>query len=554
MSVSRRQVLLFGGLSALGVGALTVPTGSVQAKSASALPDEQMPLPYRTGFTQAPVLKPYAVSRNPDDYEKKINYYSVTQVAATASILPNKNLLTQILGYNGIFPGPTIRVERGTKAYLRVRNQMPATDPRAGHLLYSSTHLHGSASLPQFDGYASDIVHTRFAKDYEYPNDQPARTLWYHDHAVHNTAPNVYSGLVGQYHMHDDLERGLLPQGRFDVAVTISDAMFAENGELGYDDNDQSGVYGDVILVNGRPWPVMQVQRRIYRFRLLNGCVSRSFRLRLDTGDPVLMVATDGGLMPRSQEVSQWRHASGERYEILIDFRNYQPGQRIQLMNLSNDNNVDYNHTDKIMAFDVVDSPVDTSDPTWNTLPIELDPGNEVMALKSSDALIRRHFRLKRDDRTNMWTIDGQTWADVVASNYQRIVANPELNSTEIWEFENSSGGWFHPMHVHLVDFKIIGGENRANYAYEQGPKDVVYVGEGETAHLLMKFGPHRGRYMIHCHNLPHEDHDMMVQFRVGTAALEPSENDPMKAGPSRLDDGTALPPFPDAYDSVGTP
>ena len=553
MSVSRRQVLLFGGLGALGVGALTVPTRSIQAKSASALPDEQMPLPYRTRFTQAPILNPYAVARNPDDPEKKINYYSVTQVAATASILPNKNLLTQILGYNGIFPGPTIKVERGTKAYLRVRNQMPATHPRAGHLLYSSTHLHGSASLPQFDGYASDIVHTGFAKDYEYPNDQPARTLWYHDHAVHNTAPNVYSGLVGQYHMHDELERALLPQGRFDVAVTISDAMFAENGELGYDDNDQSGVYGDVILVNGRPWPVMQVQRRIYRFRLLNGCVSRSFRFRLSTGDPVVMVATDGGLMPRAQTVSQWRHASGERYEVLIDFRNYQPGQRVELVNLSNDNNIDYDHTGKVMAFDVVDAPVDTSDPTWNTLPGELDPGNEVMALKPTYAMIRRHFRLKRDDLTDKWTIDGQTWADVVESNYRRIVANPELNSTEIWEFENSSGGWFHPMHIHLVDFKIIGGEDRATYSYEQGPKDVVYVGEGETVHLLMKFGPHRGRYMIHCHNLPHEDHDMMVQFRVGTAALEPQENDPIKAGPSRWDEATALPPFPGAHEPADT-
>lgn len=549
MSVSRRQVLLFGGLGALGVGALTVPTGSIQAKSASALPDEQMPLPYRTRLTHAPILKPYAVTRNPDDPEEKINYYSVAQVAASASILPNKNLLTQILGYNGIFPGPTIKVERGTKAYLRVRNQMPATHPRAGHLLYSSTHLHGSASLPQFDGYASDIVHTGFAKDYEYPNSQPARTLWYHDHAVHNTAPNVYSGLVGQYHIHDDTERALLPQGKFDVAVTISDAMFAENGELGYDDNDQSGVYGDVILVNGRPWPVMQVQRRIYRFRLLNGCVSRSFRFRLSTGDPVLMVATDGGLMPRAQTVSQWRHASGERYEVLIDFRNYQPGQRVELLNMSNDNNIDYDHTGKVMAFDVVDAPVDTSDPTWNTLPGELDPGNEVMALEPSDDMIRRHFRLKRDDLTNKWMIDGQTWADVVASNYRRIIANPELNSTEIWEFENSSGGWFHPMHVHLVDFKIIGGEDRATYAYEQGPKDVVYVGEGETVRLLMKFGPHRGRYMIHCHNLPHEDHDMMVQFRVGTAALEPEENDPIKAAPSRWDDATALPPFPGAHE-----
>ncbi|WP_367182187.1 S-layer homology domain-containing protein [uncultured Arthrobacter sp.] len=504
-------------------------------------------------MTQAPFLEPYAVGMDPADGET-INYYAVTQVAATASMLPNRNMLTQILGYNGIFPGPTISVERGTKAVLRVRNQMPATHPRAGHALYSSTHLHGSASLPQFDGYANDLTFTGFVKDYQYPNNQPARTLWYHDHAVHNTAPNVYSGLVAQYHMHDEIERTLLPQGKYDVALTISDAMFAENGELGYDDNDHSGLYGDVILVNGQPWPVLQVERRIYRFRVLNGCLSRSFRFRLSTGEPVVMVATDGGLMPYAQTVEQWRHASAERYEILVDFRNYQPGQRIELVNLSNDNNVDYDHTNKVMAFDVVDSPVDTKDSTWNTIPYELDPGNEIMALKAEDAVTRRHFRLKRDDVTNVWSIDGQSWGDVIASNYQKVIANPELNSTEIWELENSSGGWFHPMHIHLVDFKIIGGEDRATYAYEQGPKDVVYVGEGETVRLLMKFGPHRGRYMVHCHNLPHEDHDMMVQFRVGAAELEPAEIDPNLAAPCYWDDGTVPPSYPPAPEFKDVP
>jgi FtsP/CotA-like multicopper oxidase with cupredoxin domain len=143
-------------------------------------------------------------------------------------------------------------------------------------VLATSTHLHGSASLPQFDGYASDVTHPGFFKDYHYPNFQPARTLWYHDHGVHFTAQNAYSGLVGQYHMHDPMERQLLPQGDFDVPLIISDAMFAANGALGYDDNTHSGLWGDVILVNGKPWPVMKVQKRIYRFRVLNCSISRS--------------------------------------------------------------------------------------------------------------------------------------------------------------------------------------------------------------------------------------------------------------------------------------
>ena len=96
------------------------------------------------------------------------------------------------------------------------------------------------------------------------------------------------------------------------------------------------------------------------------------------------------------------------------------------------------------------------------------------------------------------------------------MIADPGLGDVEVWDFENRSGGWFHPMHVHLVDFKVLSRNGRPPFAYERGPKDTAYVGENETVSVLARFGPHRGRYMIHCHNVPHEDHDMMVQFSVG--------------------------------------
>lgn len=534
MTVTRRQFLLFGGLGVLGAaGAVVVPLSTVDAKSASRLRDRDMPRPYRTAFTQAPVLQPHTRGIDPVD-GAPVHHYTVTAMAASAAILPR--LRTPILGYNGIFPGPTMSVERGTKAVLRVRNQLPETHPIDGHPLFISTHLHGSASLPQFDGYASEVTNRGFRKDYQYPNFQPARTIWYHDHAVHNTALNVYSGLAGQYHIHDPQERGLLPQGDFDVALTINDVMFAADGALGYDDRDQSGLWGDVMLVNGRPWPVMKVQKRIYRFRILNAGISRSLRPALSTGDPMVVVATDGGLMPMAQSVSNYRHAGAERYEVLIDFRKYATGQRIVLRNLSNENNRDYDHTDKIMAFDVVETPVDTSDPTWNTIPTVL-AGSEVMSLTAAQSTKVRRFRVKRNDRTNVWTIGDSAWQDVVASGFRKVIANPGLGATEIWEFENSSGGWFHPMHTHLVDFQILSRNRRAPFPYELGPKDTVYVGEGETVRLLMKFGPHRGKYMLHCHNLPHEDHDMMVQFSVGLPDGGYDQNDPMTAAPASWDD-----------------
>lgn len=534
MSVSRRRVLLLGGLGALGAGVATVPTRSLEASSASRLDATEMPRPFRVPFVQAPILKEDFTGIDPAD-GLPFNRYTVTEMAAVAQILPR--LTTPILCYNGSFPGPTISLDRGTKAVLRVRNQLPAQHPLDGHTLYTSTHLHGSASLPQYDGYADDITNPGFYKDYRYPNFQHARTLWYHDHGVHFTALNAYSGLAAQYHLHDPLERQLLPQGRYDVALTISDAMFAENGSLGYDDNSHSGLWGDVILVNGRPWPVMKVQKRVYRFRILNCCISRSLRPTLSTGAPLVIVGTDGGMVPVAQSVANYRHAGAERYEVLIDFRKYATGQRIELRNLSNNNNVDYDFTNKIMAFDVTGDPVDTTDPTWNRIPTTL-VGSEPMALTAAQSVKTRRFRLQRSN--GLWKINDASWQDVIASGYKRAIADPALNSVEIWEIENGSGGWFHPLHIHLVDFQILSRNGRAAFPHERGPKDVVYVGEGETVRLLMKFGPHQGRYMMHCHNLPHEDHDMMAQFRVGLKETDPDPNDPMVAARPVWDDGTS--------------
>lgn len=533
MTPTRRQVLLMGGLGVLGAGGATVPWESVEAKSASRLRGRDMPRLFQTALVQAPILEPYAKGIDRAD-GLPVHYYQVTEKAARASILPRR--MTPVLGYNGLFPGPTIKLDQGTKAVLRVRNKLPDKHAVDGHALSTSTHLHGSASLPQYDGYANDVTYPGFYKDYYYPNFQPARTLWYHDHGAHYTSLNAYSGLVAQYHLHDPIERQILPQGRFDVALTISDAMFAEDGSLGYEDNSHSGLWGDVILVNGKPWPVMKVQKRVYRFRVLDACLSRSLRPRLSTRDALVVVGTDGGLVPVAQGVSNYRHAGGERYELLIDFRKYRTGQRIELQNLSNRNNVDYDFTNKIMAFDVSDEPVDVTDPTWNRIPTAL-AGSEVMSLKTAQSVKTRKFRVNRSDRTNLWTINEDSWQDIVASGYKRVAADPALNSVEIWDIENKSGGWFHPLHIHLVDFQVISRNGRAPFPYERGPKDVAYVGEGETVRLLMKFGPHQGLYMMHCHNLPHEDHDMMTQFRVGLKESDYDHNHPMTVARPIWDD-----------------
>src|SRR4051794_7537638 len=111
---------------------------------------------------------------------------------------------------------------------------------------------------------------------------------------------------------------------------------------------------GDVVLVNGVPWPTMKVKPRVYRFRVLAAGISRSWRFALRTGDPFYVVGTDGGMTPNVQAVSSWRHGAAERYEVLIDFRHHRPGTKIEMNNLSNKNNVDFPNTGRVMRFEVV--------------------------------------------------------------------------------------------------------------------------------------------------------------------------------------------------------
>ncbi len=522
---SRRDVLKLG---FAGSAALVLPlerTARTHELISDRLPDSKLPAPFNTPFVMPPVAQPVKVTATADIFD-------ITMKSFRAEVIPGYQ--TELWGYNGSFPGPTINARRGRETIVRHTNALPGVHPDLRYKPWTSVHLHGSASLPQYDGYASDITNPGEYKDYRYPNIQDSRTLWYHDHGVHHTSSNVYMGLAGVYQLHDDLEDSLpIPKGRYDIPLVISDAIFANDGSLVFDTNGDSSFYGDVILTNGRPWPVMKVERRKYRFRILNCSISRSYRFALSTGDPFTVIGNDGGLMPAPQQVTQFKHAMAERYEVVIDFSKYQVGQRVVLKNLSNPNNQDFDTTGNVMAFDIAG---DATDTTNNMVPAQLNPNQEVMGLKESDAIRTRQFRFERSG--GQWTINGKTWQDVVDSDYTFLSASPGLGDTEIWEFQNTSGGWFHPIHVHLVDFKVLDrtvSSGRGSsvpsppFAYEKGPKDVVYLGENETVRVIAKFGPQRGRYMMHCHNLVHEDHDMMVQFEVGTGG-----DDPIKAAPAK--------------------
>jgi spore coat protein A len=521
-NLSRRDTLKLG---LFGAAALALPTQRLlSAKSASQIAASKLPRPYTVPFTVPQVLKP--VRTNPVTRQE---FYEIRQESFMADILPG--FKTEVWGYNSQVPGPTIKATPGWETVVRQINNLPATHPTLGYVPWTSTHLHGMPSKPHYDGYASDKTLPGQWKNYHYPNNTTGRTLWYHDHGVHHTAENVYMGLAAQYHLTDSIELSLpLPRGRYDVPLIISDKMFAADGSLLWNDLGHSGVYGDVILVNGKPWPTMRVDKRTYRFRVLNASISRGYRLALSNGQPFQVIATDGGLMGAPQTVTEFRIGMAERYEIVIDFKNLTAGQKIQLINRGVKNSIDFDNTGKVMQFTGTGNP--GSDLAYNAVPPLLNPHPPAMELTAADSVVTRKMRVERQG--GEWTINGSTWEDIENSNFTMLFANPALDSVETWDVQNTSGGWFHPVHIHLVDFQIVSRNGKPPFAYEKGPKDVVYVGENETVRLLMRFGPEHGKYMIHCHNLTHEDHDMMHQFQVGTTDpdCEPITADPARSDP----------------------
>ncbi len=281
-----------GGLFGGGNNSAEGSAGVVLASSA------RLPEPFTVPLPIPPVLKPVRTTSDTD-------YYEITQRVARQEILPG--VKTEVWGYDGIFPGPTILSRRGRRTVVTHRNELPVP---------TVVHLHGGRTPAEHDGYPTDLVlpvggwrhgdhHgggnvSQDSKEYVYPLDQPAATLWYHDHRMDFTGPQVYKGLAGFHLVHDDVEDALpLPRGEREVPLMIADRAFAADGAFDYPSLDptlrdqpasrrsfMSGVLGDCVLVNGAPWPVLEVTNTRYRFRLLNASNARRYRLALDPPPP----------------------------------------------------------------------------------------------------------------------------------------------------------------------------------------------------------------------------------------------------------------------------
>jgi spore coat protein A len=431
--------------------------------------------PFRRDLPRIPELLPVRRTRTRDLYDVRIQ-------EGIAEVLPGFE--TPIYGYNGVYPGPTIRARKGRKVVVRQHNGLDFD---------SNVHLHGGYVPAGHDGHPMDVIPAGGSFEYHYPNHQDAASLWYHDHAHGRTAHTLYYGLLAMYVLEDDRERELeLPAGDYDVPIIIADHSFNKDGSFRYVENVDLGFRGDTILVNGAVSPRMRVERRKYRFRLLNGSNSRSYALRLGRGRRMTQIAADGGLLARPVARRRVPLHPAERIDVVIDFRDYRPGTELVLHNEDGQGG-----TVAIMRFDVARGGSEDF-----RVPRRLRPQEALPAASTS-----RRWDLGFG--FGAWQISGKDFDPT------RVDVRPGHRTSETWTFTNRSNR-VHPMHIHGFLFRVLQRSSGPVNAGERlGWKDTIGVLPGETVTVLPWFGPYSGRYVFHCHALEHADRAMMLQLEV---------------------------------------
>lgn len=438
--------------------------------------------PFQTDLPIPPVLEPVSTSGGVDRYE-------ITMRAGDQQILEGET--TEILGYEGMFPGPTIKAKKGRRVEVTQINDLGED---------AVVHLHGAVTPPQFDGHPDDVIPPGEEFTYEYPNKQRGATLWYHEHGHGFTAKGVYEGRAAMYLLEDKEERKLdLPRGRYDVPLMIADRNFDVDNQFLYPGTFPiDGVLGNSILVNGAVSPRMRVERRLYRLRLLNASNARTYELALSHGESMTQIAADsGGLLPKPYKRRVITLCPAERADVIIDFRNFTPGSELVLRNRAGESE----STRKVMRFDVVRGGKETA-----RVPKRLrDP------VLMPAVVGERTFDLTLDTDPELeWQING------LGFDHDRIDADPSLGTTERWHWVNSSDS-MHPMHTHLAHFKVESVGNRLLHPADMAMKDTVAVPPNETATVRVLFAGYPGRYVFHCHALEHGDRNMMAQMQVSS-------------------------------------
>jgi spore coat protein A len=504
------------------------------------------------------------------------------------------------VGQKPTLPGPTFIAESNRTVHAVFNNRLPTGDKtlaEGGHLLPVDatllsedmlalpagekpivTHLHGSHVEWQSDGYP-DAWYTQRGRrgefwrkaQHTFDNSQVGGTLWYHDHAHGITRLNVYAGLAGMYLLRDETERELvrekvLPAEAYETELVIQDKFFTDDGQLFMDTRAEPengiipSIFGDFILVNGVPWPVMDVEPRKYRFRIVNASDSRIYVLALSSGDPLLVVGSELGLLPQAVPVTRLPIGPGERYDVVVDLGGAAQGTEVILRNHGVDGTlrgfrsgttVTNRPTDDAFGFGAPINPATTgqvmklrvSRPRSSKPDASVVAGTALGPALPTLTATKTRGVIAFNGRDNMHNRNREMLGSLEEGTmlwHEPVTERIAKGTTEIWEIYNT-GPVVHPIHIHLVDFHVLDrspftftstpkemhhgvtgavievtgtGTPRPPESYEVGRKDTVLTYPGEVTRVIANFD-RTGNYVWHCHLLHHEDHEMMRPFVV---------------------------------------
>jgi spore coat protein A len=548
-------VLVDNAVDATGGGTVRLTTALISRKVHSQLP--------------AATLFGYLHSGGPGAGDTSASYLGPAIVAKSGTAV-------KVRYTNGLAPGDFLQVfTNGGASYLQFA---PFPEVR------TMTHLHGGFVAADDDGnpFAQpDAFRSGKTQAVTYPNEQPATLLWYHDHYLGDTRMNVVAGLAGGYLLRDSFDTGsnpLLPGpvGTYELLMAVQDRQFNPDGSLLYPIAPASAngpwiseYFGDVMLVNGKIWPKLTVEPAVYRFRVLNGCNARILDLRISTADgraavPMRIIGTEGGLLPVNPAGTHGLvMAPAERFDVICDFRRF-AGHRLLMTNTSPPSPVSTPAPPltKVMQITVkhkASSGAPMSVPGPGSLPVS----PKVRELTSlGPPMLSGGSTAARMITLNEVAANTQAWRlNLNAHPYgdpNPVTETLRRNSIEDWYFVNTTPDT-HPMHTHLVTFKVMGRYNYDADGYvakygtangvpqldvstlapflqsgliapdpdEAGLKETVKANPGQVTVVRAKFSlPSTAlngagklvkpqKYVHHCHIVEHEDNDMMERMIV---------------------------------------
>lgn len=412
---------------------------------------------------------------------------------------------SNIISLGGGFPGPTIKVKKGDLFNVSFHNMLSEN---------TNIHWHGIYAPDNMDGHPSNFLKPNQAFTYEYQIIQRAGTYFYHSHNHMTTAKQVYNGMYGFLIIVDDEEKSLnLPSAEFEMLMAIQDIRIGTNDKLIYSPNaldKMEGWLGNQVLVNGIMNTVKKVSKDSYRLRLVNASNARIYKLAFDDMRTFNIIGTDGGLLEKPVEVTSVLFAPAERLDIIVDFKGDVTGNSVKL--ISESYTPPIGHMGKPtypqgINLDIIRFDIEDETKSSFTLPSKLSFIEKIPEINSVKT---RKFELQMQMMNMKHTINNKLY------DMERIDETINFGDIEIWDFVNKDLDMMHPIHIHGLQFQILSRSSSTELPeQEKGWKDTFLINGGETVKVIAKFNGYKGKYLLHCHNLEHEDDGMMLNYNV---------------------------------------